>query len=164
MLSVLLAAALIPSFQLQTPEGSARRFHANQAKATVVVFVSTVCPVANDYSGRLQRLRDESFRQGVALVLVYSNKTETASEISAHARAEFGFAVFRDPDNTVADLFGAQVTPTAFVLDPSGRIRYSGRIDDATNPARVTRHYLRDAVHAVLWGHTVDPAATQAYG
>ena len=36
----------------------------------------------------------------------------------------------KDPDNKVADLYDAKHTPEIFVVDPEGKLRYHGRIDE----------------------------------
>ena len=36
----------------------------------------------------------------------------------------------KDPDNKVADLYDAKRTPEIFVVDPDGKLRYHGRIDE----------------------------------
>ena len=64
----------------------------------------------------------------------------------------------------VADRFGARYTPESFVIDGAGKVRYHGRIDDAQNPARVTRNSLRLAIDAVLAGREVAQPETKAFG
>ena len=133
------------------------------AKATAVVFVSTVCPVANDYNQRLALLWKEfGARRDVRFLVIYSNKTESLSEVRAHAAAmRFPYPVYRDDNNVLADRLNARVTPTAAVLGPDGAIRYLGAIDDAVNPARVKKRHLRDAIRATLSGRPVRAAAIQ---
>ena len=53
------------------------------------------------------------------------------SRIAEHAReARLPFSVLKDAGNRIADEFGAQRTPEAFLLDGKRVIRYHGRIDD----------------------------------
>ncbi len=64
-------------------------------------------------------------------VFINANSTEPPSEVEQHAKTHnFPFPVYKDPDNRVADRFGAQVTPEAFVMDRSGKIVYHGYIDE----------------------------------
>jgi len=85
--------------------------------------------------------------------------------VEEHARrAHFPFAVYVDSGNVVADRFGAQSTPEAFVIAGDGAIRYHGRIDDSQNPARVQHHSLRLAIDAVLAGREVAAPETKAFG
>jgi hypothetical protein len=45
-----------------------------------------------------------------------------------------------------------------------GEVRYLGPIDDAVNPARVKRRYLRDAIRATLAGRRPAVTAAEPYG
>ena len=53
------------------------------------------------------------------------------ADIARYAREhKITFPILKDPGNVVADLFGAERTPDAFVLDASRTIRYRGMIDN----------------------------------
>jgi hypothetical protein len=52
----------------------------------------------------------------------------------------------------VGKAYGVNVSVQAFVLDPKRRIVYLGAFDDNTDPEKVTKHYVKDAVDAVLAG------------
>ena len=135
-------------------------------RATVVVFVSTVCPVSNDYADRIGRLwREFGKRQDVGMLVVYPNKTESLAEIRAHAsEMKFPFPVYRDDNNVLADRLEARLTPTGAVCDRNGAVTYRGAIDDAANPARVKRLYLRDAIRSTLAGRRPLQATQEPYG
>ena len=100
-------------------------------KAVVVVFVGTECPVNNAYLQRLAELSNEYRSQGVQFLAVNANSQDTAERVAEHARErQIPFPVLKDQGNVVADLFTAERTPEAFVLDRERRVRYRGRIDD----------------------------------
>ncbi|MFN7923814.1 MAG: redoxin domain-containing protein [Bryobacteraceae bacterium] len=161
----MIAAALVASFTLTALDGRPVEFRTSDSPATVLAFVSTVCPVAADYADRLRALRDELAAKHVPVLMVYSNKTEPLADIRKHVRAvEWSFPVFRDDGNPVADAVGASYTPEVFVLDRTGKVRYSGAIDDAVNPARVKRRWAHDAVEAVLAGRDPEPARAKGFG
>jgi len=160
---VILAA--IAELALLTAEGAPASVRTDAAKVTVVVFVSTVCPVSNDYRERYEALHRAFAGKGVQFAFVYSNKTETAADIRKHLReGGYPFPAYQDPGNVVADRLKARVTPVAVVLDGAGEVRYTGKIDDAVNPARVRQKYLDDAMRAVLAGRKVKTPATEPYG
>lgn len=147
-------------------DGNPRHFDLAARKATVVVFVSTVCPVSGDYLPRLERLWSE-FRDnyGVTLLVVFPNKTESLVAVRKHVvEMRFPFPAYRDEGNVLADRLGALVTPTAVVCDRTGAVAYIGAIDDAVNPARVKRDYLRDAIRAVLSGRQPEAGIQTPYG
>ncbi|MEZ5352416.1 MAG: redoxin family protein [Bryobacteraceae bacterium] len=163
--ALLAAFAAIPNIDVRDLGGHAVRIETEAAPATVVVFLSTVCPIANDYHDRFDQLYSRFQPKGARFVFVYANYNESDEEVRRHAtEARFPFPVYRDPEARLAAAVSAQVTPTAVVLDGKGAVRYTGAIDDAVNPARVRSPYLADAVEAVLAGRDPSPAATRAEG
>jgi len=136
-----------------------------KGEITVVTFLSTTCPVSNSYNNRIKDLYRDYTGKGVKFVFLNSNQNESAVAIQDHARqAGFGFPVYKDAGNVLADRFGAQYTPESFLLDRSGSIRYRGRIDDAQNPARVQQNLLRLALDAVLADGKVAMPEAKAFG
>ncbi len=157
------AASLV--LVLKTLDGDVAQFSPSDAKATVVVFFSTICPMANDYADRISAIEAELRGRDVRFLLVYPNKNESPADIARNAKGnEFQFPVYRDEGNVVADRLGAQFTPTAVVLDANGLVQYRGAIDDAANPARVKRRYLREAVEAAASGRTPEASGSKVYG
>jgi hypothetical protein len=132
-------------------------------RATVVVFVSALCPMSMDYGDRLKKLNEDFSSQDVRMILVNSNQNEPDTQVEEQI-SSLRIPVYRDPHGQLAELLAAYSTPTAVVLDQSGTVRYSGAIDDARNSARVTKQYLRMAIEAILEGKDVAPARTRAFG
>ena len=135
-------------------------------KAVAVIFVATKCPVSNAYNDRMAALGKEYAAKGVAVVGINSNKTEPAAEVASHAKEHgFTFPVVKDPENKVADAYGASHTPEVFVISPKGSLVYHGRIDDSQDdPKNVRSPDLRNALDAILAGRPVPAAETKAFG
>lgn len=137
----------------------------SKSVATVLIFVSTQCPISNSYNDRMNALYKEYSAKGIQFAFVNANANEPVSEIEEHAKANrFAFKVHKDTGNVLADKFGANVTPETFVFDNSGVLRYHGYIDDATNPARVQVHGLSKAIDAVVAGKPVEMKEARAFG
>jgi AhpC/TSA family len=137
----------------------------SKASATVIVFISTICPVSDKYVDRLNALYGEYSAQGVQFVIANPNANEKWQDTDNYARGNgLLYPVYQDVGNRLADRIGAQSTPEAFVFDRSGRLRYRGQIDDATNPARVRSHSLRNALEAVVNRREVAVQRTRAVG
>ena len=157
-----------PGFTLTTVDGKtfsladAARTH----KAVVVMFIATKCPYSNAYNDRMRDMAAAYEKQGILFAGINSNKTEPAEEVIAHAKQHgFGFSLMKDPDNKVADLYDARHTPEIFVVDPDGRVRYHGRIDENyEEPAKVASPDLKNALDALLAGKPVARAETKAFG
>lgn len=160
--------AAAPQFSLKTLDGKtfslaeAARSH----KAVVVIFIATQCPYSNAYNDRMRDMASAYEKKGVLFAGINSNKTEPAEEVSAHARKHgFGFPVMKDPDNRVADLYDARHTPEVFVVDPDGKLRYHGRIDENyEDAAKVNSPDLKNALDALLGGNPIARTETKAFG
>ncbi len=160
--------ASAPQFTLTTVDGKtfslaeAARSH----KAVVVMFIATKCPYSNAYNDRMRDLAAAYGKQGILFAGINSNKTEPAEEVIAHAKQHgFGFSIMKDPGNKVADLYDARHTPEIFVVDPEGKLRYHGRIDENyENASKVTSPDLKNALDAMLGGRPIAKAETKAFG
>lgn len=134
-------------------------------RITVMIFLSTVCPISNDYNDRMSALYRELTAKGVQWLAINANQNEPWSEVDAHRQqAGYPFPVWKDRNNVVADKVGASVTPEVFVFDKEGLLRYQGQIDDSRNPARTQVHGLKHAVEQLLAGQAVIKTQTKAFG
>jgi thiol-disulfide isomerase/thioredoxin len=77
----------------------------------------------------------------------------------------FNFPYLYDGDTqAVAQAYGPAATPHVFVFDRARTLRYTGRIDNAENPAQVTQHETRDAIEALLAGRAPAVTRTRTFG
>jgi peroxiredoxin len=160
--------AAAPDFKLTTLDGTsfslaeATRAH----KAVVVMFIATKCPYSNAYNDRMRDMAAAYAKKDVLFIGINSNKTEPADEVRTHAKEHgFAFPLMKDPDNKVADMYDARHTPEVYVVDPSGKLRYHGRIDENYEHAdQVSSPDLKNALEALLAGQSVAKAETKAFG
>ena len=134
-------------------------------KATVVMFISTQCPVSNNYNERILALYNDYKNQGVQFIGINSNKNESVKEIAEHSKAnKFHFLVLKDLKNEMADKFGAKRTPEVYLLDEKRILRYHGAIDNSQQDPET--HYLREALDFVVAGKEIpeDYKKTKAFG
>ncbi len=114
-------------------------------KITLIAVTSETCPLSRRYAPKLERLRK-----------VYGEKGVAFATLKANGR------------RSLLRRLGAKTTTDVFVLDARGVLRYRGAIDDqygigyALEAAR--KHYLRDALDALLAKRPVPVAATWAPG
>jgi peroxiredoxin len=157
-----------PQFTLTTLDGKAFSLAeaARSHKAVVVMFIATKCPYSNAYNDRMRDMAAAYEKQGILFAGINSNKSEPADEVTAHAKKHgFTFPIMKDPDNKVADLYDARHTPEIFVVDPEGKLRYHGRIDENyEDPAKVASPDLKNALDAMLGGRAIAKAETKAFG
>ncbi len=160
----------INSFELHDYLGATRRLDEFAGKkAIVVVFLGVECPIAKLIGPRLAELAARYEDKGVAFIGIDSNSQDSLADVAHYAHEhKILFPILKDPGNVVADLFGAERTPDAFVLDADRTIRYRGMVDDqygvGVARAAATHNYLTDALDALLAGKEVSHAATSPVG
>lgn len=162
---MLLLFALPLLFAAQQPDP-----FATPARARVLIFVRTDCPITNRYAPEIQRIAREFAARGADFWLVYPDRTETAQQIEKQI-AEYSLPgkVARDPGHVLAVRAHATVAPEAAVFNAAGRLVYHGRIDDRWVDAGKSRpapriHDLEDAIAATLVGKPVAVPETRAVG
>ncbi len=135
------------------------------AKAIVIMFIATQCPVSNGYNTRMEKLYEDYKNKGVVFLGINSNKQEDVKEIASHAKEHnLNFTILKDPNNKIADRFDASVTPETYMLNKNFEILYHGRIDDSRRGDDVEHQDLRNALDQVLAGKKVTVAKTKAFG
>ena len=129
------------------------------------MFISTECPVSNDYNERIVVLHNDYKEQGVQFIGINSNKNESVEEMAEHNKVnKFDFLVLKDLRNEIADKFRARRTPEVYLLDEERILRYRGAIDNShQNPET---HYLRQVLDLVVDGKEIpkDLKTTKAFG
>lgn len=170
-----------PDFNLPGVDGqnhSLKAFAA--AKVLVVVFTCNHCPTAQYYEPRLKQFVTDYREKGVALVAIMPNDpksvrldelgwtdlSDSFAEMKIRARDDqFNFPYLYDGDSeTVSRAYGPVATPHVFVFDQQRKLRYVGAIDDSERVQHVTKHYLRDAVDALLAGKEPPLTKTKVVG
>ena len=136
---------------------------------TVLIFVTTDCPIANRYAPEIRRIHEE-FSKKVTFWLVYTAGSKQVSELAEH-RDSFGFPMkaVRDPENELVQVTGVTVTPEVAVYDRNQELSYRGRINDQYVEFGIARatartHDLRDVLARLVKGEQVAYSETQAVG
>ncbi len=137
------------------------------AKVIVVVFTCNHCPVAVAYEDRLVKFQSDYKDKGVQLIAINVNNlpADRLDKMKERAAAKgFNFPYLYDSSQKVGRDFGAKVTPHIFVLDGQRKVAYMGAFDNSQNESKVEKHYLRDAVDALLAGKTPPEPVTKQFG
>lgn len=151
-------------------KGAERTIPDSGSLATVLIFITTDCPIANSYVPEINRIYTQFKQEKIACFVVYSDRSIPLKSVRKHAK-EFGYLcpAVRDDKHVLIDLVKATVTPEAAILSPEGKLLYRGRIDDRyldfgkkrTHP---TTRDLYDALDAVVHGKPVAVPVTKAIG
>jgi len=104
-------------------------------KATVLVFLSTLCPCSQNHEPRFKDIFEEFGKEGFQFVGIHSNRFLPAADAIKHFKeANLPFPVLDDSSLLVANRFDAQATPHAFVLGRNGEILFRGGVDSSHDP------------------------------
>ncbi|HWS53100.1 MAG TPA: thioredoxin family protein [Pyrinomonadaceae bacterium] len=158
--------ATVADFTLPDADGREHSLASLRGKnGTVLIFVSTQCPISNAYDARMEKLSQDLRALGVNVVGINSNATESPADVKQHAAAKkLSFPILKDGGNRIADRLDARVTPEAYFLDASNKLVYRGRIDNSRNGDAISSQELREAVEATLAGRPVAKTEVRAFG
>ncbi len=134
----------------------------------VLVFLGNHCPVVLANDDRIIDFANDYKDKPVKLVAVSVNDLDSdrLPAIKEHMKEKkINYVYGYDESQAIGRSYGATVTPHYFVLDKERKIRYIGAMDDSPmNESKVSKHYLRDAVDALLAGKTPPVEETRAIG
>lgn len=150
--------------------GKRRMFPSTEASATVAVFITPDCPVANRVIPALKKLTSTFAPQKVEFFYVYVDASFPPDKVREHAKeyALPGFQVF-DTRHDLVRAVGARWTPECVVVDRTGQVRYRGRVNDLyADHSRIridpVREDLRIALEECLAGKPVSEPSTPVVG
>lgn len=137
----------------------------------LVVFSCNTCPFVGKWEGRYPDIKAWADKNNVGMIVVNSNYQkrdgdESMEAMKKHAEAksyDFYYAV--DHDSRLANAFGGQTTPHAFLFDGDLALVYKGAIDDNYDSAAMVKDaYVKDAISSIANGEKVAVAETKPVG
>lgn len=159
------------SFRLPSVDGSlVELFSLRSNKATVFAFLAPDCPLSQNYTRTLNNLQDQFRADHFGFYAVISGDLYSEEEIVQFTRQyKINLPVLRDHDFSLADHFGAHVTPEAFVVAPDAQLAYRGAIDNwvgdlGQHRIATTEDYLSDALADIQKGRRVRVRETRPVG
>ena len=157
----------VADFTLQNMADKPVKLSDLKGKVVMLHFWSAKCPFVVRYEDRLRAITADYKDKGVVIYAIDSNVTETKGQILKEAaNRKLNYAILLDPDQKVADQFGAITTPHVFILDKEGKLVYEGAVDDEgwKEGGPINNQYVRKALDAVLVGQPVNPSETKTVG
>src|SRR5438552_1099215 len=162
-----------PAFALPDTEGVEHSLANGTFRATVVVWTCNHCPYALAWHDRIADVARDYADRGVRFLMVNSNDAvryprdsydAMRERVAAASDGAWPFPFLHDASQEVARTFAAQTTPDVFVLDADGVLRYRGAPDADHDDPSLRAAWLRDALDAVLAGHSPELAETRPVG
>lgn len=133
----------------------------------VLCFSANHCPVVHAYEDRMIDFVNSIKGKPVKFVAVSVSDADDdrLPAIKKYVKDKGSNYVYgSDESQAIGKAYGATNTPQFFVLDKTRTIRYMGALDDSQTESKVKKHYLKDAVDALLAGKDVEVSETQPKG
>lgn len=144
-----------PSFTLNDYRGQKVSLNdLDNYDGVLIVFMCNHCPYVKAQVEELNKLDDEY--SSIAIVGINPN-CETHPGDTVDKMPEFveendiDFYYLADPDQKVAESYGAEITPDPFLLDMRHRLYYRGRLNDKIGPNdNVEEREMKDIIQGML--------------
>jgi peroxiredoxin len=160
----------VPGFNLTATDGEKYELSVESSPATVVVFVSNACPYSRAWHDRINQVARDYEVKGVRMFQINPNDSSlfpVDSVDGMRQRAESGeFATpyLKDDEQRVAHEWGALVTPHVFIVDQSGKLRYSGNPDGAYDKPELNAEWIRTALDELLSAQPLSRTSSELVG
>ena len=137
----------------------------------LVLFSSNTCPFVMQWEGRYPDLKAWADKNKVGMVVLNSNHQKRDGDDSfdamkKHAKDKgYNFYYALDDQSLIANTFGGQTTPHAFLFNGKMELVYKGAIDDSyKSTEEVKQPYLKDAISSLADGKEISVKETKPVG
>lgn len=166
-----------PNFTATDTNGQTHQLSDYHGKFVVLEWTNNGCPFTRKHysSGNMQNLQKEWTAKGVVWLTVLSSSPGaqgymTAPDENAYIRKVNAVptAALLDPTGAIGHQYEAKTTPDMYVIDPSGKLIYSGAIDDhpTPDPSDIphSKNYVSEALTEAMAGQPIAVTYTRPYG
>ena len=166
-----------PEFSLVDINGKTQKLSDYRGKYVVLEWFNSECPFVQKHyeSGNMQSLQTRYTQKGVVWLGVNSTsprhsnfRDPVRSQAILKDWKSAPTAFVLDPDGKVGKQYGARTTPHMYVIDPKGTLVYVGGIDDkpSTSPRDIptAKNLVAAALEESLGGKPVGTPSAMPYG
>jgi peroxiredoxin len=166
-----------PGFSLPDANGKTHSLGEFKGKYVVLEWFNPGCPFVQKHykSENMQQLQKQFTGKGVVWLTIDSSAEGKQGYLtSAEAKKQMtdwkmnSTALLLDPSGKVGHEYDATNTPHMYVIDPSGKLIYSGAIDNkpTANPDDIkgATNYVQAALTEAMEGKPVETTNSRAYG
>jgi peroxiredoxin len=170
-------AQVVPDFTLNSVDGRQVSLSGFRGKHVVVEWTNPGCPFVRKHyeSSNMPALQKRYGAQNVVWLLVSSTHPGHADwlppdklDTTMKAWGANVTATLLDEDGRIGRAWGARTTPQMYIIDPQGRLVYSGAIDDRRSARiediAIARNWVVAAFDDIAAGRPVAQASTVPYG
>jgi peroxiredoxin len=166
-----------PEFSLVDINGKVQKLSDYRGKYVVLEWFNAECPFVQKHyeSGNMQALQARYTQKGVVWLGINSTSPRHSNyrdPARSHAilkdwkSAPTAFVL--DPDGKVGKQYGARTTPHMYVIDPKGTLVYVGGIDDKPSTSQrdiaTAKNLVAAALDESLSGKSVGTPSAMPYG
>lgn len=169
--------AAAPGFSLPDSNGKTHSLGDFKGKYVVLEWFNPGCPFVQKHytSDNMQSLQNEFTGKNVVWLTIDSSaqgkqgylSPEEANKQMADWKMK-PTALLLDPDGKVGHEYAATNTPHMYIIDPGGKLIYSGAIDSkpTADPEDVkgATNYVKSALEEAMAGKPVSTPTSRAYG
>jgi peroxiredoxin len=127
--------------------------------ATVIVFLSPVCPCSLSHESSLAEMKKEHPQFNFVGII-----PDHVEAYPHYQESKLPFVLLKDPKGALARQFQALKTPHVFVLGRKGEVLYRGAIDDSHIASGAKKFYLKEALLAISKGQRPQITETSPLG
>ena len=166
-----------PSFSLPDSKGKTQSLGDFKGKFVVLEWFNPGCPFVKKHyeSDNMQELQKQFTDKNVVWLTIDSaapGKEGYLTAVDAEKQLAqwkmHSTALLLDPEGKVGHEYAATNTPHMYVIDPGGKLIYSGAIDSKAtpNPADIpsSTNYVKAALNEAMSGKPVTTPTSRAYG
>lgn len=168
-----------PDFELSDVNGKAHKLSDYKGKWVVLEWMNYTCPYVKKHydesHSNMQKLQKTYTDKGVVWLSICSSgegkpgyMTPEEGKAAFEERKAAATALLLDPTGAVGHKFAASVTPEIRIIDPQGRVVYSGAIDDIrsakASDVEKAKNHVAAVLDAVLAGKAEPYSVTRPYG
>ena len=166
-----------PEFSLVDINGKVQKLSDYRGKYVVLEWFNSECPFVQKHyeSGNMQALQARYTQKGVAWLGInstsprhsnYRDPARSQAILKEWKSAPTAFVL--DPDGKVGKQYGARTTPHMYVIDPKGTLVYVGGIDDKPSTSQrdvaTAKNLVAAALDESLSGKPVGTPSAMPYG
>jgi len=156
-----------PAFTLEDHTGKKVSLSDFAGKIVVLEWVNPDCPVSRSFytNGTMKSLATKYAPKGVVWLAINTTHYFTSEKNREWVEKNgLPYPILNDQPGDVGRAYGAKTTPDMRVIDKSGRIAYSGAIDNKARKKDDLVNYVAAALDELLAGKKVSTPRTRPYG